>query len=145
MPSDKSPFSSIFTEETSNERGGSTFGPKPVSATENSDSAAYVWVDGEPQRELVIIGEGNTSCKIDDGSLWIKASGHGMENIGSEGLVAVNTAPILEMLANPCGKIADMAFNAGTIIPFDLGESGDCRGFSREQTASAFRVIGRPV
>jgi rhamnose utilization protein RhaD (predicted bifunctional aldolase and dehydrogenase) len=76
-------------------------------STELEQLIAMTRTLGEPQRELVIIGEGNTSCKIDDDSLWIKASGHGMETIGAEGLVAVKTAPILEMLANPPATLTE--------------------------------------
>ena len=33
---------------------------------------------GQPQRKLVIIGEGNTSLRVDDETFWVKASGHQM-------------------------------------------------------------------
>lgn len=56
---------------------------------------------GQPQNNYVIIGEGNTSHRIDDERFWIKASGQQMANIGPEGFVAVRAAPILAMLDNP--------------------------------------------
>lgn len=56
---------------------------------------------GQPEREYVIIGEGNTSCRIDDEKFWIKASGYSMEGISENGLVAVRFAPILAMLEQP--------------------------------------------
>jgi len=37
---------------------------------------------GQPHLDYVIIGEGNTSARIDEASFWIKASGQGMEHIG---------------------------------------------------------------
>jgi rhamnose utilization protein RhaD (predicted bifunctional aldolase and dehydrogenase) len=61
---------------------------------------------GEPHRHYVIIGEGNTSCKIDDGGLWIKASGYQMETIDAGGFLAVNSEPILAMLDNPPPDLA---------------------------------------
>lgn len=53
---------------------------------------------GQPEREYIIIGEGNTSCRIDDGTFWVKASGHGMADIDADGFVAVRFAPILAIL-----------------------------------------------
>jgi rhamnose utilization protein RhaD (predicted bifunctional aldolase and dehydrogenase) len=56
---------------------------------------------GQPHMDYVIIGEGNTSCRIDDDSFWIKASGQQMNGITESGFVAVKFAPILEMLEQP--------------------------------------------
>ncbi len=56
---------------------------------------------GQPHLDYVIIGEGNTSCRIDDDSFWIKASGQQMNGITENGFVAVKFAPILEMLEKP--------------------------------------------
>lgn len=56
---------------------------------------------GEPPRNLVIIGEGNTSHRIDDHTFWVKASGQQMMSIGPDGFVAVQFAPMLAMLDDP--------------------------------------------
>ncbi|GAB4517945.1 MAG: hypothetical protein OHK0046_25090 [Anaerolineae bacterium] len=56
---------------------------------------------GQPHMNYVIIGEGNTSCTIDDTAFWIKASGQQMHNIEGGGFVAVQFAPILDLLAHP--------------------------------------------
>ena len=56
---------------------------------------------GEPAMDYVIIGEGNTSMRIDDGSFYVKASGHQMNQIGEEGFVAARLAPMLAMLDDP--------------------------------------------
>ncbi|MEP6985568.1 MAG: class II aldolase/adducin family protein [Chloroflexota bacterium] len=61
---------------------------------------------GQPHMEYVIVGEGNTSCRIDADSFWIKASGQQMNNIGENGFVAVKFAPILDMLDQPAGDLA---------------------------------------
>ena len=53
---------------------------------------------GEPQRDLVILGEGNTSMRVDDERFVVKASGHGFAGIGPEGFVCMRFAPILELL-----------------------------------------------
>jgi len=56
---------------------------------------------GEPHRNYVIIGEGNTSCRIDEDRFYIKASGQKMDGISADGFVAVHFAPILELFDNP--------------------------------------------
>jgi len=56
---------------------------------------------GEPHRDYVIIGEGNTSCRIDDQSFYVKASGQQMQAITGAGFVAVHFDPILDLLDNP--------------------------------------------
>lgn len=53
---------------------------------------------GEDHRQYVIIGEGNTSCRIDDNTFYVKASGQQMATITRDGFVAVKLAPILAML-----------------------------------------------
>lgn len=53
---------------------------------------------GDPARDCVIIGEGNTSARVDDDTFLIKASGQQMETIEPSGLVAVRLTPILRLL-----------------------------------------------
>lgn len=52
-------------------------------------------------RGLVILGEGNTSAKIDDNTLFVKASGTQLGTIKAEGLVEVNAPKVLDMLEGP--------------------------------------------
>ncbi|HEX2622603.1 MAG TPA: class II aldolase/adducin family protein [Phototrophicaceae bacterium] len=61
---------------------------------------------GQPHLDYVIIGEGNTSCRIDDDSFWIKASGQQMNGISAEGFTAVRFTPILAMLDESPGDLA---------------------------------------
>ncbi len=56
---------------------------------------------GKPENDYVIIGEGNTSCVIDDDSFYVKASGNQMNGITENGFVAVHFEPILGLLDNP--------------------------------------------
>jgi len=56
---------------------------------------------GKPENDYVIIGEGNTSCVIDDNTFYVKASGNQMNGISESGFVAVNFEPILGLLDNP--------------------------------------------
>lgn len=53
---------------------------------------------GDPARGYVILGEGNTSGKIDAESFYVKASGMELETIGPEGFCSVYTKCVLEML-----------------------------------------------
>lgn len=56
---------------------------------------------GQPQMNYVIIGEGNTSHRVNSERFWIKASGRGMNGIDANGFAEVNFAPILELLEQP--------------------------------------------
>lgn len=60
---------------------------------------------GEPSRDYVILGEGNTSARIDEETFWVKASGSRMENIGADGFVRTRFAPVLAMLE--AGDLSD--------------------------------------
>ena len=56
---------------------------------------------GDPANDCVILGEGNTSTKIDDDTFWVKASGTQLGTIGPEGFVQVAFEPVLTMLDGP--------------------------------------------
>jgi rhamnose utilization protein RhaD (predicted bifunctional aldolase and dehydrogenase) len=60
---------------------------------------------GKPENNFVIIGEGNTSCRLDADTFLIKASGQQMNGIGLDGFVAVQFAPILGMLDHSPGDL----------------------------------------
>lgn len=53
---------------------------------------------GEPARDYVIIGEGNTSARIDDETFWVKASGAYLQNIDASGFVQVKQARVMQLL-----------------------------------------------
>ncbi len=53
---------------------------------------------GEPQREFVILGEGNTSARVDDETFWVKASGVQLDGIAADGFVRVRFEPVLALL-----------------------------------------------
>ncbi len=44
---------------------------------------------GEPSRDLAILGEGNTSAKLDDDLFLVKASGYNLASLDEEGLITV--------------------------------------------------------
>jgi len=53
---------------------------------------------GEEQRELLIIGEGNTSARIDDDTFFVKASGNNLRTIATEGFVLISRSRVLKLL-----------------------------------------------
>jgi len=60
---------------------------------------------GDPANDYVILGEGNTSARIDEESFWVKASGTEMRDIGRDGFVEVHFSPVLAMLED--GDLSD--------------------------------------
>lgn len=50
------------------------------------------------ERRCVIIGEGNTSIRIDNETFYVKASGRSLHGITADGFVAVRFDPILHLL-----------------------------------------------
>jgi rhamnose utilization protein RhaD (predicted bifunctional aldolase and dehydrogenase) len=53
---------------------------------------------GRPEMDCLILGEGNTSARIDDQSFWVKASGISLPTITPAGFVRVAFAPVLALL-----------------------------------------------
>jgi len=53
---------------------------------------------GEPAADCVILGEGNTSARIDEETFWVKASGAQLPTITADGFVRVRFGPVLGLL-----------------------------------------------
>ena len=56
---------------------------------------------GHPANDYVILGEGNTSAKIDEETFWVKASGAELRTIGPESFLQVYFERVLAMLGGP--------------------------------------------
>ena len=56
---------------------------------------------GDPANDYVILGEGNTSVKVDDRTFWVKASGAELRTIEPDGFVQVSFERVLAMLNGP--------------------------------------------
>ena len=56
---------------------------------------------GAPERDYVILSEGNTSVRADEATFWVKASGTAMADVDQTGFVCVRTAAILDLLDGP--------------------------------------------
>ena len=53
---------------------------------------------GEPQRDYVILSEGNTSALLDDGTYWVKASGEPLAKAGPGAFVRVQHSHVLALV-----------------------------------------------
>jgi len=54
---------------------------------------------GDPACDYVILGEGNSSVKVDEDTFWVKASGTQLRTIGPAGFVQLYFEPVLALLA----------------------------------------------
>lgn len=60
---------------------------------------------GDPKRDYVILGEGNTSARVSAKTFWVKASGKELGTADAESFVEMNFEPVLAMLE--MGDLAD--------------------------------------
>lgn len=61
-----------------------------------------IWLShelGREERQLVILGEGNTSAACDDGTFWVKASGSQLGNITEQGFSRARIDAVLDLVA----------------------------------------------
>lgn len=56
---------------------------------------------GDPAADLVILGEGNTSVALSDGSFLVKASGAALHRVGEEDFVRLERAAVLALVDDP--------------------------------------------
>jgi rhamnose utilization protein RhaD (predicted bifunctional aldolase and dehydrogenase) len=70
---------------------------------------------GEGSRELVILAEGNTSQRLPDGRVVVKASGSNMRTASAEDFVVVDVDPLVRLISSPTATQADLtaALDAG--------------------------------
>ena len=79
---------------------------------------------GDPAMDYVIIGEGNTSVRLDEASFAVKASGHQMHGIGADGFVAVRIQPMLALLDDPPATLSEQkAITQAAVIGDSAGKS----------------------
>ena len=70
-----------------------------MTATKRLDQLiAMSRVLGDPALDYAILGEGNSSARIDDDTFWVKASGAEMRTIEAGGFVQVRFEPVLALL-----------------------------------------------
>src|SRR2546421_12416525 len=56
---------------------------------------------GDPARDLAILGEGNTSARVDEQTFLVKASGKELRTADENSFVAVSLPKALEVLGGP--------------------------------------------
>lgn len=56
---------------------------------------------GQPDRDYVILSEGNTSVRADEETFWVKASGCCMQQVDAGNFVRVRTNDVLDLLDGP--------------------------------------------
>jgi len=66
---------------------------------------------GDPAKDYVILGEGNTSAKVDKETFFVKASGMRLESIEESGFVEVRFENVLALLER--GELSDEEIRAG--------------------------------
>jgi rhamnose utilization protein RhaD (predicted bifunctional aldolase and dehydrogenase) len=76
---------------------------------------------GERSRDLVILAEGNTSQRLPDGRVAVKASGSSMRTATAEDFVDVDVDPLVELMSSPTATQADLT------AALDAGEHGGRR------------------
>ena len=53
---------------------------------------------GRPERQLAILGEGNTSCRVDEETFLVKASGSSLPTLETAGVTQCRLAPLLALM-----------------------------------------------
>lgn len=76
---------------------------------------------GRPERDLVILAEGNTSQQLADGRIAVKASGSNMATATKDDFVVLEVAAIALLLTDPAATQADVT------AALDAGEAGGRR------------------
>jgi len=66
---------------------------------------------GEPERDYVILGEGNTSARVGEDRMYVKASGASLRGITREGFAQVRRDMVLRMF--DAGDLSDAAIAQG--------------------------------
>ena len=63
---------------------------------------------GRVERDLVILAEGNTSQRLEDGRVVVKASGARMRDVDADDFVTVDVEPLMALVADPAATQADL-------------------------------------
>jgi rhamnose utilization protein RhaD (predicted bifunctional aldolase and dehydrogenase) len=74
---------------------------------------------GQPEKDYVILAEGNTSARIDAERFFVKASGQGMAGIGADGFAELRLKDVLAVLNQPHATDEDItqAYVAAQVQP----------------------------
>ncbi len=79
-----------------------------TASTPLSDLLALSHELGREDRQLAILGEGNTSTRTGEGSFLVKASGSNLASLAATGVTACHAEPMLRLLDQPTATDADI-------------------------------------
>lgn len=98
---------------TDEPRGAAIHAPELVS----DELVALTRILGRPDRDLVILAEGNTSERLADGRIAVKASGSGMATATKDDFVVVDVDDLGQLLTDPAADQAALtaALDAGSV------------------------------
>lgn len=77
---------------------------------------------GKPEAKLAILGEGNTSCRVDGDSFLVKASGSQLRTLRPDQVVRVSSAKCASLRAQ--GSLSDAQITAGLLDAVVDGPEG---------------------
>ena len=79
--------------------------------------------------DMVQGGGGNTSVKVDNNKMYIKASGFPLRSVNSDNFILVDTCEVLDILCDGCGLTSDVNSRdefvrkrISALVPHDLGK-----------------------
>jgi rhamnose utilization protein RhaD (predicted bifunctional aldolase and dehydrogenase) len=72
---------------------------------------------GRPERDFVVLAEGNTSARLDDGTFLVKASGTRLADADRESFVRLELEPLLAAVAGIGGSDAQETFRSANPTP----------------------------
>ncbi|GGL97664.1 class II aldolase/adducin family protein [Nakamurella endophytica] len=72
---------------------------------------------GDPAADLAILAEGNTSARLGDGRVVVKASGSNLASATAEDFVVVDVPPLVDLMTDPGSTQEDLtaALDAGVV------------------------------
>ena len=83
---------------------------------------------GDPNKNFAMLGEGNTSARVDGDTFYVKASGTSMGTIGADGFIKVSISKVVRILDDPNAGDGDVTRN----FEESLIEPGEARRSSTE-------------
>lgn len=63
---------------------------------------------GAPERQLAILGEGNTSCRLENGEFLVKASGSSLATLTERDVTTCHAAPLVALLDDAAAGDAEV-------------------------------------
>jgi rhamnose utilization protein RhaD (predicted bifunctional aldolase and dehydrogenase) len=93
---------------------------RPLAGAHREELVQLTRALGEPERDLTILAEGNTSVSEGDGTFWVKASGVRMLTAGPEDFVRLSASPLIDLLSGP--ELSESKLKAATLAARVEGE-----------------------